>query len=328
MKVQRIRDVKLPTRGTPLSAGLDFYVPNNVLFDDVGICLKPGDSVVIPSGIKVEVPKGYALIGFNKSGIAVKRHLYVGACVIDEDYQGEVHIHLTNVGKDVSYIFPGDKIAQFVLVPVLYADIEEVDELHKVPTERGTGAFGSTDRTDTNTTIREKVEMINERVAEKNEPQYKEGDFVINKRGDILIFKKKDENKIYDHAFFNDALGLSIAQMSPSYSPIRRHATEEEKQKILDTLTKEGKRWNAEKLCVEDIPVRKFNVGDRVRIKDGISSKTHCNIYPWFVEEMDELIGKTMTVDRYTDGGKYVVCEETESIFREEWLEPYEEQML
>ncbi len=148
MKVQRIRDVKLPTRGTPQSAGLDFYVPNDVLFGGIDICLKPGDSVVIPSGIKVEVPKGYALIGFNKSGIAVKRHLYVGACVIDEDYQGEVHIHLTNVGKGASYISPGDKIAQFILVPVLYADIEEVDELHKVPTERGTGAFGSTDDKD------------------------------------------------------------------------------------------------------------------------------------------------------------------------------------
>lgn len=235
MKVQRIRDVKLPTRGTPLSAGLDFYVPNNVLFDDVGICLKPGDSVVIPSGIKVEVPKGYALIGFNKSGIAVKRHLYVGACVIDEDYQGEVHIHLTNVGKDVSYISPGDKIAQFVLVPVLYADIEEVDELHKVPTERGTGAFGSTDRTDTNTTF----------------------------------------------------------------------------------------LW-----MVEDISKRKFKKGDKVRIKDGISSKTHHSVAPNFVVEMDYLIGKTMTVDKYTDWNSYVICNESGWCFHEDWLEPYEEQML
>ena len=147
MKVQRIRNVKLPTRGTPQSAGLDFYVPNDA-FGGIGIYLDPGESLVIPSGIKVEVPKGYALIGFNKSGIAVKRHLYIGACVIDEDYQGEVHIHLTNVGRGVSYISPGDKIAQFVLVPVLYADIEEVDELHKVPTKRGTGAFGSTDDKD------------------------------------------------------------------------------------------------------------------------------------------------------------------------------------
>ena len=316
MKVQRIRDVKLPTRGTPLSAGLDFYVPNNVLFNDTGICLKPGDSVVIPSGIKVEVPKGYALIGFNKSGIAVKRHLYVGACVIDEDYQGEVHIHLTNVGKEASYIFPGDKIAQFVLVPVLYADIEEVDELHKVPTERGTGAFGSTDETDTNTAFSRMVD-------EKNEPQYKDGDFVINKRGDILIFKKKDENKIYDHAFFNNVLGLSIAQMSPSYSPIRRYATEAEKQILIDALEKEGKRWNAEKKCVEDIPKRKFKKGDMVRIKDGISSKTHRYLDPGFLEEMDDLIGKTMIVNRYANESGYVVCNGSGWCFHEDWLEPY-----
>src|SRR5690606_40961538 len=78
------------------------------------------------------------------------------------------------------------------------------------------------------------VEVMNEMVDEKNEPQYKDGDFVVNKRGDILIFKKKDENKIYDHAFFNNVLGLSIAQMSPSYSPIRRHATEAEKQILID----------------------------------------------------------------------------------------------
>ena len=144
MKVQRVRKVKLPTRGTPKSAGLDFYVPD----DYESGCISQGQSVLIPSGIRVEVPEGYALIAFNKSGIAVKKHLYVGACVIDEDYQGEVHIHLTNVGKSASYIYPGDKIAQFVLVPVLYADIEEVDELHKVPTKRGTGAFGSTDDKD------------------------------------------------------------------------------------------------------------------------------------------------------------------------------------
>jgi uncharacterized protein YodC (DUF2158 family) len=240
------------------------------------------------------------------------------------------------------------------------------------------------------------VEVINERVNEIDEPQYKDGDFVVNKRGDILIFKKKDENKIYDHAFFNNVLGLSIAQMSPSYSPIRRHATEAEKQILIDALEKEGKRWNAEKKCIEDIPKRKFKKGDKVRIKDGISSKTHynaipafvggmdkfigkeltvenyseggfviydryyfsedwlepyvedipkrkfrtgdkvkikdgisskthCNIYPWFLDEMDDLIGKTMTVDKYTDGGKYVACEETESIFREDWLEPYVE---
>jgi hypothetical protein len=169
------------------------------------------------------------------------------------------------------------------------------------------------------------VEMINERVDEKNEPQYKDGDFVVSEAGNILIFRKKDEDRIYDHAYLTRNGTLLIRPEQPTSSGIKRHATEEEKQKLLDALAKKGKRWNAEKKCIEDIPKRKFKKGDKVRIKHGVSSKTHYNIYPWFVDEMDDLIGKTMTVDRYTDGGKYVACEETESIFREEWLEPYEE---
>lgn len=80
-----------------------------------------------------------------------------------------------------------------------------------------------------------------------------------------------------------------------------------------------------EKTCVEDIPKRKFKRGDKVRIKHGISSRTHNNIDPSFVEEMDNLIGKSMTVYRCTDCDKYVACEEIEYTFLEDWLEPYEE---
>lgn len=83
----------------------------------------------------------------------------------------------------------------------------------------------------------------------------------------------------------------------------------------------------AEKPCVKDIPVRKFKAGDRVRIKEGVSSKTHRDIGPAFVEEMDDLIGKTMTVDRYTDGDNYVKCEGTHWSFIEEWLEPYVDEL-
>ena len=59
---------------------------------------------------------GFALVAFNKSGVAVKKQLYAGACVVDCGYQGEVHINLTNVGKEEQYIKPGDKIIQFVLL--------------------------------------------------------------------------------------------------------------------------------------------------------------------------------------------------------------------
>ena len=89
------------------------------------------------------------------------------------------------------------------------------------------------------------------------------------------------------------------------------------------SILKEGKRWNAEKLCIEDIPVRKFKKGDKVRIKHGVSSKTHYNIDPWFLDEMDDLIGKTMTVDRYIDCNNFVKC--GRYFFSEDWLEPYKE---
>lgn len=81
----------------------------------------------------------------------------------------------------------------------------------------------------------------------------------------------------------------------------------------------------AENPCVEDIPKRKFKNGDKVRIKEGISSKTHDKIGLSFVEEMDDLIGKKMTVDRYPDGNNYVKCEGIDYSFHEDWIEPYEE---
>ena len=84
----------------------------------------------------------------------------------------------------------------------------------------------------------------------------------------------------------------------------------------------------AEKKCVEDIPKPKFNVGDKVRIKDGVSSKTHGTVCPFFNNLMDDFIGITMTVsDYYTNETGYVVCEESGWWFHEEWLEPYTDEL-
>ena len=140
MKVQKLRDVKTPNRGTTVSAGIDFYVPE----DFETTTLAPGESVLIPSGIKVQVPRGYALIAFNKSGVSVKQGLSVGACVVDEDYEGEVHLHMINTSSKEQVIATGQKLIQFVLIPVSYFDVEEVDELPQRNTERGSGGFGST----------------------------------------------------------------------------------------------------------------------------------------------------------------------------------------
>jgi dUTP pyrophosphatase len=142
MKISRIRDVKIPTRGTERSAGIDFYVPN----DYPTTIIAPGKSVLIPTGIKAQIPSGYMLTAFNKSGVALKQCLIKGAEVCDEDYQGEIHIHVINVGQGHQTITPGQKLIQFILVPVFYDTVEEVDisDLYPEVSERGEGGFGST----------------------------------------------------------------------------------------------------------------------------------------------------------------------------------------
>ena len=154
------------------------------------------------------------------------------------------------------------------------------------------------------------------------EPQYKDGDFVVNEAGDVLIFKKKERNLIYDHSYLQNDGILWVLPNKETALTIERHATEAEKQELLDALAKEGKRWNEEKLCVEDIPVRKFKKGDKVRIKHGVSSKTHMDISPGFIVQMDDLIGKELTVDRYANGMVYI---EESYYFHEDWIEPYVE---
>ena len=142
LNIAKIRDVKTPTRGTQGSAGIDFYVPNT----SHTLTIMPGESVFIASGIKANVPDGYALIAYNKSGVALKKSLDVGACVVDSDYQGEIHLHLFNVGTKPTEIEAGDKLVQFLLVPVDHCPVTVVDEfsLFSNSTERGSGGFGST----------------------------------------------------------------------------------------------------------------------------------------------------------------------------------------
>jgi hypothetical protein len=170
------------------------------------------------------------------------------------------------------------------------------------------------------------AEIMNDRVNEKNEPQYKDGDFVVNEFDSILILKEARDGFVFDHAYL-PACGELVIDKVSGYGGIKRHATTEEKQRMIEALAERGKRWNTEKKCIEDIPKRKFKKGDKVRIKHGVSSKTHHSISPYFPPEMDCLIGKTMTVDRYTIRDNYVVCNGSDWRFHEEWLEPYAEEL-
>lgn len=152
MKFIKVRDVKTPTRAED-SAGIDFYIPTKNSLSDTNftsdsILIEPGKSVLVPSGIKVKIPKHTALIAFNKSGVCTKKDLICGACVVDESYTGEIHIHLINIGNENQSINYGEKVIQFILTPYLGEQIEEITEIEfneqHIDSKRGIGGFGST----------------------------------------------------------------------------------------------------------------------------------------------------------------------------------------
>lgn len=135
-------NVKTPTRGTAKSAGIDFYIPN----DFADTVLQPDEIIKIESGVYCEVPDGYMFTAFNRTSVADKG-IIVGGCVVDQDYQGQIIIHLMNTLNRYVTLTAGMKIIQLVLIPVLYADIEVVNDLESLYTrssERGDGRFGST----------------------------------------------------------------------------------------------------------------------------------------------------------------------------------------
>jgi len=147
MRFSKLTSVKAPERGTPESAGIDFFIPDYA-FDELFFELLPGNRVNLPSGIKMDVPDGYALVAFNKSGVSLKKGLTVGASVVDSDYQGEIHLSLVNTSNHPVTLYPGEKIVQFLLIPINFVELEEVElgKLFDSITVRGEGRFGSTNK--------------------------------------------------------------------------------------------------------------------------------------------------------------------------------------
>jgi len=129
----------LPTYGSAEAAGADLYACL-----DAPVTIAPGESAWIPTGIALEVPRGCAGLVFARSSMGAKRGLApankVG--VIDSDYRGEIRVVLLNHSKQSQTIEPGERVAQFIVTPVLTPEYEEVAEL--TDTQRGTGGFGST----------------------------------------------------------------------------------------------------------------------------------------------------------------------------------------
>ena len=143
MSVIRVKKLNekaiLPTYGSAEAAGADLYTCL-----DAPVTVQPGETAWIPTGIALEVPKGCAGLVYARSGLGVKRGLApankVG--VIDSDYRGQIHVVLLNHGKTEQTIQHGERIAQFLITPVLTPAYEEAEELSD--TDRGAGGFGST----------------------------------------------------------------------------------------------------------------------------------------------------------------------------------------
>lgn len=140
VKIKKIsEEAKIPTYSTENSAGADIYA----LLDET-IIVMPNETVMIKTGIMMEIPKNYVGLIYARSGISVKHGLApankVG--VIDSDYRGEIMVALHNHGTVPQTVEPLERIAQLVIAPYIQASFEESSFLEE--SERGEGGFGST----------------------------------------------------------------------------------------------------------------------------------------------------------------------------------------
>jgi len=137
LKFQLLSDnAKPPVRGTKGSSGFDVFSPIDCIVP------KRGD-FLIPLDLRFEIPFGWDLAVYNKSGIATKKKLTKGAELIDSDYRGNVHIHFFNLSDEDVIFKKGDKISQLVMRPVWMGELEESTDI-STETVRGEGGFGST----------------------------------------------------------------------------------------------------------------------------------------------------------------------------------------
>ena len=144
VKVFKVRDTaKLPVRAHSTDAGMDLFFSPEVVKP---VVIEPGESFLLQTGLKIQVPEDKMLQIMNKSGIASKRSLVTGACVVDSGYNGEIFVNLHNIGPSLQMIEPGHKIAQAVFVGISRPEIvvTEEDNIYDKETSRGSGALGST----------------------------------------------------------------------------------------------------------------------------------------------------------------------------------------
>jgi dUTP pyrophosphatase len=139
LEIKRLNpDLPLPRYAHPGDAGLDLYAAEDAL-------IAPGERVLVPTGIAVAIPEGYAGFVQPRSGLAIKQGLSLVNTpgLIDSHYRGEIKVIAINLDPRVAIaVARGDKIAQLVIQPIARVELTEVDELDE--TMRGEGGFGST----------------------------------------------------------------------------------------------------------------------------------------------------------------------------------------
>ena len=142
VNIKKLRDgAVVPAYGTDFAAGADLYACM-----DEEIRIAGGETVMIKTGIAMELPEGYAGLIYARSGLATKKGLApankVG--VVDSDYRGEIMVSLYNHSGETQVVEPGERVAQMIITPYIRGLFNVVDELSD--TARGTGGFGSTGR--------------------------------------------------------------------------------------------------------------------------------------------------------------------------------------
>jgi dUTP pyrophosphatase len=145
VRIQRLpaaRDLPLPTPGSPGSSGFDLRAA--LPADGGEVVLRPGERLLVPTGLVLEIPPGWEGQVRPRSGLALRHGLGVlnSPGTIDSDYRGEVAVILVNLGESPVPLRRGDRIAQLVIAPVAHVEWEEADSLGE--SERGSGGFGST----------------------------------------------------------------------------------------------------------------------------------------------------------------------------------------
>lgn len=140
LKIKKVKEnAKIPTRGSDGAAGFDLYA-----CIDEPLTLNKGDTALIPTGIAIAVPDGYAAFIHSRSGLSIKKGICLlnSVGVVDSDYRGEVCVGVIKATDGPYTIEPGERIAQMVIKAVEIPELIETDELDE--TERGAGGFGST----------------------------------------------------------------------------------------------------------------------------------------------------------------------------------------